>query len=356
MKILFVADPKERQDGWGVYACELSAALERRGHTVIRTPFLAPPAAYLANPVRSYRAARALTRLARSEKIDALHIVAEPYATLIPFLPRDLARKATITVHGTYAWYPQLIANPFKRYAAAAIMRSAYAGVGHVVCVSEYTKKRLEPYTGSQQIAVIPNGVTLAGTVPTYPHNPVPRFLFVGGVKLRKGVLEAIDAIAAYRDAYGDCHLRIIGSLADEPWYVERVRARIKELALDDAVELAGGVAPAELARSYAAADALIMLNVTDGKEFEGFGLVFLEANAYGCPALGASGTAAEDAVKEGGSGYLVTAGNAGDAASTLHRILSEGEALRNSARAWAEAHEWGVIAKRYLDVYTEPI
>jgi glycosyltransferase involved in cell wall biosynthesis len=250
-----------------------------------------------------------------------------------------------------------LLVNPLKRYFATAMMRGAYAAAGHIVCVSEYTRRQLEKHMSARaDIEVIPNGVNLKGIVLTHPHNQAPHFLFVGGVKLRKGVFEAVAAIAAYREKYGECRLDIIGSLIDERDYAERVRARVEKLSLKDVVTLHGSVARDELAGAYADADALIMLNVTDGKEFEGFGLVFLEANARGCPALGAVGTAAEAAIKAGKSGYLVEAGDAAGAASALHRIFNEGAALRDSARTWAEGHAWRAIASKYVAVYTTRI
>lgn len=364
MRILLVADAAPRKDGWGVYHRGLGRGLGALGHEVIEAGGLEDPSRYLANPLRSYCAARRLARVIRYTRPDIVHIVAEPYVTLLPFLPRSLP-PIVITVHGTYAYYPHLLKNPFKRHAADWLLRAGYARASFFVCVSEYTKNFLlahvqdvaRPISGvgraTSYIRVIPNGVDVQNAEMSQPKNAVAQFLFVGGVKLRKGVLEIVEAAAAYREVRGDTfHVSVVGSLTDEPWYVEQVRARIEALHLGSMVELVGPVSEERLAAYYRNADAFIMLNVTDGKEFEGFGLVFLEANAHGVPCVGAITTAAEEAIREGESGYRVDAHDGTGAAAALGHIVSAGVPLRASARRWAEAHSWERIAARYAETY----
>ena len=48
------------------------------------------------------------------------------------------------------------------------------------------------------------------------------------------------------------------------------------------------------------------MLSINDGKAFEGFGLVFLEANAKGMPCIGSINCGAEEAILNGKTGYIV--------------------------------------------------
>ncbi len=78
---------------------------------------------------------------------------------------------------------------------------------------------------------------------------------------------------------------------------------------------------------------------------------MYLEANAYGVPGLGARGTASEEAIKDEESGLLVDADNPEDIARGLKR-LSEGCIDPHKARAWAEAHDWMQIVSQYESVY----
>jgi len=339
-----------------VYTRGLAAGLVAAGHEVVYPPegLFAGPSSYLANPLRSYRAARKLARLVGESKPDVIHFAIEPYATVLPFLPRSIP-PVVITAHGTYAYFPQLLRKGLRRALARWMLTRAYIRAAKIICVSSYTRDALLAQVPmlAKKIDVIPNGVALAAEeIQARPRSGRAEFLLVGGVKARKGALEALETMAAYRQRYGsDFHFSIVGSLTDEPWYVERVRERLKALQLEGLVDLAGLVSDEKREEYYKSADAFIMLNISDGKEFEGFGLVYLEANAYGVPALGASGTAAEEAIKEGISGFLVDAHDARAAADALHRMVGSG-ALRKGAREWAEAHSWEAIAARYERVY----
>lgn len=182
--------------------------------------------------------------------------------------------------------------------------------------------------------------------------NPA-ELLSVGGVKARKGAIPALEMLAAYNARYSHpAVLRFVGSLTQDPPYVARAIARAEALGLTSSVYWEGQISDDELARRYARADAFVMLSVPEGNEFEGFGLVYLEANARGIPVVGAYGSGAEDAIANGTSGFLVHADNPAEGAATLHRLLTNRDTLSRSAYAWAQQHTWNTVAQKFETFY----
>ena len=81
------------------------------------------------------------------------------------------------------------------------------------------------------------------------------------------------------------------------------------------------------------------------------FGIVVLEANMFGLPAIGAKGCGISDAIKEGTNGYLVD-GDSSDAIRTaLAEVLEQREELGDSSRKWAERHDWDHIVENFIRV-----
>ena len=86
---------------------------------------------------------------------------------------------------------------------------------------------------------------------------------------------------------------------------------------------------------------------------FEGFGIVYLEANAAGVPVLAARQGGAVDAVKEGVSGFFVDEPSVAGVRNALRRFLRgdlcfEENAVRKHARNFLWTHIVDRIEKEY--------
>jgi phosphatidylinositol alpha-1,6-mannosyltransferase len=101
-----------------------------------------------------------------------------------------------------------------------------------------------------------------------------------------------------------------------------------------------------ELFRAFASADLFVMLseNQKNG-DLEGFGIAILEANAFGLPAIGASGCGIEDAISPE-SGILIDGNDASAMVHAMERILENKQAFSKGARHWAEQHNWAELIK----------
>jgi phosphatidylinositol alpha-1,6-mannosyltransferase len=204
-----------------------------------------------------------------------------------------------------------------------------------VVAVSNFTKDALIEMMGvpPEKIEVIFNGVDIHRFTPR-PKNRelIERYglerkrilVSVGRLVERKGIDHVLKALPAVRKAHPDVHYVVVG---DGPY-----RARLEEIAREEEVEahvtFAGSVPSETLVDHYALADLFVMPNrqLADG-DTEGFGLVFLEANACGKPVIGGRAGGAVEAIHDGVSGLLVDGWNVGEIAEAIGRVLGD-EAL----------------------------
>ena len=91
----------------------------------------------------------------------------------------------------------------------------------------------------------------------------------------------------------------------------------------------------------------------------EGFGQVYLEALAQGCPVLGTTNTGLPDLGGEADGIFLVTPGNLDELSAKLERLsnhLVNGKSIRHAARACAGHFPWSSFRRGLCDRLGEEI
>ena len=201
-----------------------------------------------------------------------------------------------------------------------------------VVAVSNFTREALIELTqtASSKIEVIYNGVDLERFQVSSP-NPklIARYglaekrvlLSVGRLVPRKGIDHTIEALPRLLQRHPDLHYLVVG---DGP-YRGQLQQRVAELGLGQCVTFTGPVEDNELREHYALCDLFVMPNrdMPDG-DTEGFGLVFLEANACGKPVVGGRAGGAVEAVQDGVNGLLVDGQSSDSIAAAVERLLDD--------------------------------
>jgi glycosyltransferase involved in cell wall biosynthesis len=158
------------------------------------------------------------------------------------------------------------------------------------------------------------------------PAEPAPgtetagTLLSVAAVIPGKGHDVLLDALAPLAGLRWQC--RCVGSLERDPAFVERLRRRVLDGGMDGRVRFSGPQAEADLARSYAEADVLVLPS-----RAETYGMVIAEALARGLPVVAAEVGGVPEALGHGADGtrpgLLVRPGDPA--------------ALRDALRAWLE-------------------
>jgi len=136
-----------------------------------------------------------------------------------------------------------------------------------------------------------------------------------------KGVDDLIRAFAQLRHAIPDLHLVVAGEGDD----LLRLQKLAAEMNITDVVHFLQGLSREKLAACYGRADVFALPSTG-----EGFGLVFLEAMAFGKPIVAAAAGGSTDLVENEVNGLLVPAHDPDQLASALGRLIRD-DALRST-------------------------
>ena len=183
-----------------------------------------------------------------------------------------------------------------------------------------------------------------------------PLLLSVGRLTARKGLYEFVrDALPAIRQKHPQVLLLVIGDDAPDALAGATTggRAALEALAaslgLAEHVRLLGPCDDDTLRQAYFAADVHVFPVRDLPGDVEGFGMVAIEAAAHGLPTVAFAVGGVPDAVNPGQSGCLVPAGQYGEFAAAVCRLLAAGREapLRNQARQFASNFTWDDFALR---------
>lgn len=130
-----------------------------------------------------------------------------------------------------------------------------------------------------------------------------------------------------------------------------------KRLGVAEQVRWLGFVAEEDLPEVYRASDLFVLCtrDQPDGPDVEGFGLVFLEAQACGTPVIGARTGGIPDAIEYGRGGWLIEQDDVPALAAHLSRLVAEPDIYAEAgraARARVESgHTWAHYTDRFFEV-----
>ena len=371
MRIVILTLDIEGRNGWSRYAVDLGKALHAQGHELhcivatkqsaawcTRYRLLRQPTSYMNHAwLRTIDAWR-LHRLLKKIQPDIVHFMAEPYALLLPMLGTNPWRTC-MTIHGTYSVLPFSYGNT-----TSTLFEEAYCRCDAIISVSHFTKNYVKERAPElfqkagleKKITVLHNAVDLARFPLTEkkPKTNERTIISVSAVKPKKGYMTAVDAVARFlREHNIPLHYDIYGSTTMSPHFIAELRTRIKTLRLDNVVTLHGSVDDATIEKAYADADVFLLPSLHDGDHFEGFGLVFLEANARGTPVIGTRTGGIPEAISDGISGYICPPEDPESIAKRLADILIHHKIDHEACKEWAQKHDVIHAVRELEKIYT---
>ena len=89
-----------------------------------------------------------------------------------------------------------------------------------------------------------------------------------------------------------------------------------------------------------------------DKNTFEGFGLVYLEANIKGVPCLGSKYSGAQEAIYNGVSGYIVDPYNKKEVAQKIDLILNKNKIKSQDCVAFAKNNSAQKKSQEIINLY----
>lgn len=206
-----------------------------------------------------------------------------------------------------------------------------------------------------ERIAVCPPGIVVdrfaAGRAAAPPEDGRHLLLSIGRLVWEKGHQDLLRAVALLRaSGRDDVRVLIVGVGPEE----RRLRGVVRDLGLDDVVELRGFVAHDELPAVYAQASCLVLGSIATPFWEEQFGMVLAEAMAAHVPIVAAASGAIPEVVGESGTLF-----GSGDWAG-LAEVLAEGPLAAPPARRSApdparlERYSDVAQAERLRDAYAQ--
>jgi len=181
-------------------------------------------------------------------------------------------KNQIVTIHDLIALhYPENFPRQTRFF--KSVMPSLIARSRAVFVVSEFTKREVLDFfdIDEDKVFVVPNVFDCRGVQVACAEDKRDFLLVVGCHLPHKNIEAILDVAALWSDRYV---LKIVGATG---YYGDRIRARVRDLRLDDTVEFLPFVAEADLDLLYRQAAALLYPST-----IEGFGLPPLEALARG--------------------------------------------------------------------------
>jgi len=263
-----------------------------------------------------------LSALRESGKETQVVLAAHPHlavpAALMKWKSPQL--KTVVVSHGIEVWKP-----------LPQIRRRALLSADLVLAPSSDTARRLTEVQGvpAAKIRRLPwplstcflRWVDAPTKLAAPPALPRGRFILTVGrwaaSERYKGADDLIRAVTQLQGTAPGLQLVAVGGGDDLP----RLQRLASELGVADRVHFLENLSREELAACYARAEVFALPSTG-----EGFGLVFLEAMAFGCPVVGAACGGITDLVEDGVNGFLVPPRDPDRLAETLNRLLRDGE------------------------------
>jgi phosphatidylinositol alpha-1,6-mannosyltransferase len=269
--------------------------------------------------------------LARKGRMDLLH-----FGDLFPPGVISLALKHYLGIpYVAYSHGEEITLADHLRY-QPRVRDRIYLGADAVVAASEFARQNLLRIgVPESRVHKITPGVDCDRFRPMAPNPDLVRqlslqnkrvLLTVGRLCARKNHRAAILAVAKIVREFRDLAYLIVGEGEDAPM----LRRLVIDLGLNDTVRFLGYVPEEQLPELYALSELFVLPNHQESNgDIEGFGMVFLEANAAGKAVIAGCSGGTGESVLHGTTGMLIDPDDVDELAAALRFLLLNPEVRR---------------------------
>lgn len=238
------------------------------------------------------------------------------------------------------------------------LLRRVFSGARGLIANSENSRRLLIDRWNVRpgKVAVVYPGVDVDRFTPSIDGQEFRRryagdddfvLVTVGRLQRRKGHDTVIAALPEIRRRGVPVHYIVVGDGPERASLEEQARSA----GVGDVTHFVGAASEADLPRWYRAGDVFVMPNRTDGVDFEGFGIVFLEAAASGLPVIAGASGGAPEAVDSPRTGLVVDGRNVQSVASAIIELAESPERRRRCGHEGRvrvmDSFSWDEAARR---------
>lgn len=365
MRVALISSTADRLNGYGNITQELMISLSAQGIDCTlflpkneqgkhldfpgKISYVLPPYIFR---VRPYNFWGYLCTLPVAD-FDIVHSLFEfPYCFMAARSAKKYGKPLIIGAQGTYGVLP--LTYPLEKH----ILHWSYAQAQEIIVPSVFTRDQINQYSGKKYpISIIHNGVNFARfqkKVPpvsdsSYVNKKI--LLTVGGLKKRKGQDLVIKALPQVLQKHPEVVYSIVGS----GHWEEYLRSLATELGVSSNVIFAGAQDGDSLISYFQAADVYVHTPRLVHLNFEGFGIVYLEASSCAKPIVATDSGGIRDAVLDKKTGLVVPDGDVTAIAQAIITLLDQPEyrkELGQNGKEYAAAHDWSAIGSQFISVY----
>lgn len=299
-----------------------------------------------------------ITEILIRERPQIIQLASVSEGSLVPWLKQWLKIPFVVYAHGN-----EILMAIKKGPRSIELMTLKYAD--RILAVSEFTAGLVRRAgVDSRRIEIVHPGCDSERFRPTKPTSEFrkklvglrrkgPIILTIGNLVSRKGHDMVLRSLPRVLKSVPDVTYLIIG----EGPYRSQLEGLAKDMQVGDHVVFAGQVEQEDIPEVYGMCNVFTMpsRDQSESCDVEGFGLVFLEANASCKPVIAGRSGGVPEAVIDGVSGLLVNPIDIDDIANALVKLLSNGDLakrLGNQGRARVmRDFAWKGIAEQIQEI-----
>lgn len=362
--------------GMQTYALEFAEELLRRGHrlTVFTRRRQEPQARLPGAEVLGVLTGRAGADWAamRALQPDAWHVMNAAYAwvalhrrpTVVSIHGNDFLRPYIPVGEPDLSWLPGAwrinslrlaLQHRIGAWRTPRLVRAGLRRATRILSNSLYTEQvflaqfpECAPHTTTALVGVGARYLDLPPRAPA-PAGAVPQLVTICRLsERRKNVDRVLQALARLAPTH-DFRYTIVGDGEARP----ELEALAQSLGLADRVRFTGFLSQPAMQQVLSESDLFVLVASINPGSHEGFGIVYLEANAWGVPTLAARLAGAAEAVEEGVSGHFTDGVEVSDIAAALARYLDgQWRIAPADCQAFARRFGWDKVVDQALPWY----
>lgn len=291
-----------------------------------------------------------LLRILFREHIEVI-IVGQilPVGTVVYFFSRLFGIPYVVSTHGMD------ITLPFRTTRKRNLCRKIFLRAKKIIVNSAYTAKKITEYgiDSSKIDFIYPCPALVPGKeyIPRPPSKKEIIILTVGRIVKRKGHEYVLGALSELREHIPPIYYIVVGDGPEK----EHLANKAKALGIAEQVLFTGPLADEAVKQWYKKCDMFIMAPYEIDGDVEGFGIVYLEANAFGKPVIASRSGGIGDAVIDEKTGILIESRNTVAIRDAVTRLIDDHEfALllgKHGKQRVEKEFQWNVQAGKLHDI-----
>jgi phosphatidyl-myo-inositol dimannoside synthase len=368
LKILYIShshppknQPLESVGGMQNVSVQLVDALVKNEQVELRTIIQRAPSKGIgiATTIFLFKLLSLIPKAVREFNPDVILFSSMVTAGVIPFLGNNIDKPMVTINHGLDVTLPFWV---YQKYIPAVFNK-----LNGVISVSHATRLAcIERGMHPEKGVVLPNGLDRRKTS-NLPDKEAARKKLMEqfGIKpIGEGFLLLTVGRQVKRKGHAWFIREVLPRLKHKVDYLvigdgpefENIKDEADKSELKDAIFLTGRQPEEILKSAYSGADLFVMPNIPVDGDMEGFGIVLLEANQAGVPAIASDLEGIQDVIEQGINGYRIPHGKPELFAQKIDLVLENelGRLSESSKKYVLDRFSWETVIKEYVNFLNE--